>query len=213
MMLHVLTSFPRTSLSQLCIKRCPVFVNTFNHSHEFSQFRLALNPAMFTNNNWTRSYFITDIRCTLHAKPLGVSMTWSAHPGQRGIEWERTIGKKAGGGGEKDGSPTHGVEVLIKMLTLACSEPFWPWPIRKIARTRPEGPSEERSRSLRDFGDPEGSTEVAPGPSGSSRTWNGRGASVRVTKRYVKRALAARSSSPLTQQKIVGSSLTRVQGF
>jgi hypothetical protein len=26
-----------------------VFVNTFNHSHEFSQFRLALNPATFTN--------------------------------------------------------------------------------------------------------------------------------------------------------------------
>jgi hypothetical protein len=49
-MLHVLASFLRTSLSQLCIKRCPAFVNTFNHSHEFSQFRLALNPATFTNN-------------------------------------------------------------------------------------------------------------------------------------------------------------------
>jgi hypothetical protein len=27
----------------------PVFVNTFNHSHEFVQLSLALNPAMFTN--------------------------------------------------------------------------------------------------------------------------------------------------------------------
>jgi hypothetical protein len=34
----------------LCIKRCPALVSTFNHSHEFSQFRLALNPAMFTNS-------------------------------------------------------------------------------------------------------------------------------------------------------------------
>jgi hypothetical protein len=37
--------------SPLCIKRCPAFVNTFNHSHKFVQLRLALNPATFTNND------------------------------------------------------------------------------------------------------------------------------------------------------------------
>jgi hypothetical protein len=33
----------------LCIKRCPAFVNKFNHSHKFIQLSLALNPATFTN--------------------------------------------------------------------------------------------------------------------------------------------------------------------
>jgi hypothetical protein len=33
----------------LCIKRCPVFVNTFNQAHEFLQLSLASNPATFTN--------------------------------------------------------------------------------------------------------------------------------------------------------------------
>jgi hypothetical protein len=45
------------------------------------------------HNTWTRSYLMTDVRRTLHAKPLGVSKTWSAHPGQQGSEQERTIGK------------------------------------------------------------------------------------------------------------------------
>jgi hypothetical protein len=44
---------------------------------------------------------MTDVRCTLCAKPLAVSKTPSAHPGQQGGEEERTIGKRAGGGGEK----------------------------------------------------------------------------------------------------------------
>jgi hypothetical protein len=48
-----------------------------------------------------RSYLTMNVRCTLQAKPLGVSKTLSAHPGQQGDERERTIGKRAGGGGEK----------------------------------------------------------------------------------------------------------------
>jgi hypothetical protein len=35
----------------LCIKRCPAFVNTFNHSHEFVQLSLALHLATFTNTD------------------------------------------------------------------------------------------------------------------------------------------------------------------
>jgi hypothetical protein len=40
--------------SPLCIKRCPAFVNTFNHSHKFVQLSLALNPATFTNRGVVR---------------------------------------------------------------------------------------------------------------------------------------------------------------
>jgi hypothetical protein len=45
---------------------------------------------------------MTDVSCTLHAKPLGVSKTCSAHPGQQGGKQEITIGKRAGGEGEKN---------------------------------------------------------------------------------------------------------------
>jgi hypothetical protein len=48
--LHVFNMF---LLFVLRIKRCPAFVNTFNHSHVFIQFSLALNPAMFTNSKMT----------------------------------------------------------------------------------------------------------------------------------------------------------------
>jgi hypothetical protein len=52
MMFCVRTCFPAHGAfpcHHSCIKRCPAFVNTFNHSHEFSLFRLELNPATFTN--------------------------------------------------------------------------------------------------------------------------------------------------------------------
>jgi hypothetical protein len=43
---------------------------------------------------WTRSYLMTDVRRTLHAKPLGVSKTRSAHPGQQVNEQERMRNKE-----------------------------------------------------------------------------------------------------------------------
>jgi hypothetical protein len=43
--------FDALLLFALCIKRCPAFVNTFNHSQEFVQLSLVLNPATFTNTN------------------------------------------------------------------------------------------------------------------------------------------------------------------
>jgi hypothetical protein len=54
------------------------------------------------HNSWTRSYLMTDVSCTLHAKPLGVSKMWSIHPSQQFGEWEIRIGKGAGEGREKN---------------------------------------------------------------------------------------------------------------
>jgi hypothetical protein len=55
------------------------------------------------HNTRTRSYLTMDVSSTLHAKPLGVSMTWSAQlceqGGEQGGEQEGTVGKGAGGGG------------------------------------------------------------------------------------------------------------------
>jgi hypothetical protein len=42
--------FDALLLFALHIKRCPVFVNTFNHSHKFVQLSLVLHPATSTNN-------------------------------------------------------------------------------------------------------------------------------------------------------------------
>jgi hypothetical protein len=78
-MLHVLASFLRTSLSQLCIKRCPEFVNTFNHSHEVRQFRIALNPAMFTNNScvWLNVFTCVGHLFTCSTNKRSLSKTWN----------------------------------------------------------------------------------------------------------------------------------------
>jgi hypothetical protein len=65
---------------------------------------------------WTRSYLKTDVRCALHAKTPGVSKTWSAHPSQQVDEWDRTIGKRAGAGGEKKSFFFH--ILLARVLTL-----------------------------------------------------------------------------------------------
>jgi hypothetical protein len=46
---HMFLAYGAFPCHHLCIKRCPAFVNTFNHSHESSPFWLELNPAMFTN--------------------------------------------------------------------------------------------------------------------------------------------------------------------
>jgi hypothetical protein len=51
--------------------------------------------ANFKVYEWMRSQLTTDVRRTLHAKPLGVSKTSSAHPVQQGGERERTVGKRA----------------------------------------------------------------------------------------------------------------------
>jgi hypothetical protein len=65
MMFCVRTCFPAHGAfpcHHSCIKRCPAFVNTFNHSHEFSLFRLELNPATFTNNWWHRRDLYTSCK-------------------------------------------------------------------------------------------------------------------------------------------------------
>jgi hypothetical protein len=47
--------FDALLLFGLRIKRCPAFVNTFNHSHEFVQLSLVLNPTTFTNSTSVES--------------------------------------------------------------------------------------------------------------------------------------------------------------
>jgi hypothetical protein len=46
----------------LRIKRCPAFVNTFNHSHEFVQLSLVLNPATFTNIDSYSTKPVSDVK-------------------------------------------------------------------------------------------------------------------------------------------------------
>jgi ribosomal protein S18 acetylase RimI-like enzyme len=66
---------------------------------------------------------MTDVSRTLHAKPLGVSKTGSAHPGQKANKQERTLGKRAGGGGEKNEKQKPDVHKLANNFPTSFSCP------------------------------------------------------------------------------------------